>query len=311
MSLCIDLVEQILCLFLMALGGFIVSKVGLVRPQESKILSVISVFIFTPCMLFGSFLIQWTPEKLSGIFLAFFSSVLVHGIYLIMTVLIRRRVPMTDIDAVSIVFTNAGNIMIPLIAGTLGHEYIFYTSAYMVVQNLLLWSYGIKVIGKQDRFQLRRVITNPVIIAIFLGILTIFFPIALPTPLEDTIHSLGACMAPVSMILVGILFAGMDRKKLKLLKGLWRSVVLRLLVYPLVILILLALLSRPIHHPDTWQILFVILLASAGPSASQVVQVSQLYDNESERASCINMITTLFCAVTLPVFALLSQFFLA
>lgn len=88
-------------------------------------------------MLFGSFLIQWTPEKLSGIFLAFFSSVLVHGIYLIMTVLIRRRVPMTDIDAVSIVFTNAGNIMIPLIAGTLGHEYIFYTSAYMVVQMLL------------------------------------------------------------------------------------------------------------------------------------------------------------------------------
>ena len=118
-------------------------------------------------------------------------------------------------------------------------------------------------------------------------------------------------MAPVSMILVGILFAGMDRKKLKILKGLWRSVVLRLLVYPLVILILLALLSRLIHHPDTWQILFVILLASAGPSASQVVQVSQLYDNESERASCINMITTLFCAVTLPVFALLSQFFLA
>lgn len=89
-----DLVEQILCLFLMALGGFIVSKVGLVRPQESKILSVISVFIFTPCMLFGSFLIQWTPEKLSGIFLAFSVAVLVTA-FIDYDRTNRRRVPMT------------------------------------------------------------------------------------------------------------------------------------------------------------------------------------------------------------------------
>lgn len=307
MELCLKLIEQIVCLFLMSLGGYIITRAGLLRANDGKVLSTISVYLLVPCMLFSSFLIEWTPEKIGGILIAFVAAVLVHAAYLLLTKVLRRWIPMSDVDAASLVFTNAGNVIIPLVSGTLGPEYIFYSSAYMVVQNCIMWTYGVKVIGRQTGPQLKRILKNPTMIAIAVGLLFMLFPLELPAALVSTVSSLGGCMAPVAMILVGILMAQTDLKRLRAMTGMLRITALRLLAYPLVTVALLAVMSRFVHHPDAWQILFVVLLAGAGPSAALVTQVAQLYDNEAERASAINVLTTLACMATLPMVTALAQ----
>ena len=52
---------------------------------------------------------------------------------------------------------------------------------------------------------------------------------------------------------------------------------------------------------DGKSIILIPFLASCAPAASLVTQFAQLYDNDAKYASAINIITTLFTIVTMPV----------
>ena len=310
MALCISLSEQIICLALMVFAGYGLAKTGLVDGPGCRSLSTICVYIFTPCMILSGFLIQWNRDKVSGMAVALGGSVLIHLCFLLFARLLQKRMRFSEVDHASLVYTNAGNILIPLVAGTLGQEYIFYTCSYMVVQNLLIWSYTANAIGGRSGFQLQRVIKNPVIIAICVGFVYMLFPFPWPGALESAVRSVGGCMAPASMILVGVLLAGLRLRGDERTRGAWRVVFLRLAVSPFITLLVLLPMVRWVHHPDIWPICFVLALAGSGPSASLVTQVAQLYDNQSDRASYINAVTTVLCSVTLPLVTLLAQWIL-
>lgn len=307
MALSLTLLVQILSLFIMIIAGGILFKTGILKHGESQILSKACVYIFQPCMMLNGFLTNWTKEKLQGLLLASVGAVLIHAVYLILNKLLKKPLQLNEIDEGSLVFTNAANVVIPLVQGTLGSEFVVYTSAYLVVQNLIVWSYGVKLIGRQKDMQLKRIMKNPTIIAICIGILFVIFPISMPLVLRRTVSDLGVCMAPVSMVMIGLICAEFDMNKLKQVKGLWRVVFFRLLIYPLFGMAILSTLSRLVVIPNAWQILFVVMLGAAGPSASLVVQVAQLYNNKEDRASAINVITTLACVVTMPLMTILAQ----
>ena len=307
LALCFSLAEQILSLALMVVAGLFLAKAGLVDGPGCRSLSTICVYIFTPCMILGGFLIDWNRDKITGMLIALVGSAVIHLCFLFFARLLQSRMRFSDVDHASLVYTNAGNILIPLVAGTLGQEYIFYTCSYMVVQNLLIWSYTANVIGGCRGFQFRRVLKNPVILAILVGFVYMLFPFSLPGALETAIRSVGGCMAPASMILVGVLLAGLRLRGDERTRGAWRVVFLRLAVCPFITLALLYGMIRLVDHPDIWPICFVLALAGSGPSASLVTQVAQLYDNQSDRASYINAVTTVLCSLTLPVVTLLAQ----
>ena len=311
MVLCISLIQKIFGFSLMVISGYVLARTGRIRGSECKVLSTVSVYLFIPCMLLSGFLIEWTPAKVEGIRLAFIGTVLIHALFLLVSRLLQRMFHYSEVDVFSLTLTNAGNILIPLVEGTLGGEYIFYTGIYMVVQNFIMWAYGIRCISGERKIQLRRIAANPPLIAIVIGFLFMLFPLHLPAAVEDTVRSLGNCTAPVAMILVGVLITGIDRGKLREMKNVWQVVLFRLLLYPVLALFLLYPFKPMFSvHPDGWQILFVLLLAASGPSASLVVQSAQLCGKETERASYINAVTTVASAVTLPAVALAAQMLL-
>ncbi len=307
MGLSLALLEQIGTLFLMLLCGYALARFGIVKQSECGVLSKISVYIFIPALLLASFLSENNKVKLEGMIIAAVLAIVVHIVFLVCTAIISKITKLSEIDGASLTYTNVGNIMAPLIMGTIGTEYIIYSAAFMVVQNLIMWSYGMGKIGGQKKFQLGKVVKNPAIIAIFLGLFLMILNVPVPSSIVSTIQSLGNCIAPVSMILVGIICAEFNIKEAISMQGIWKVIFLRLLVYPIIAIGVLFAVRGFVVHPDGWEILFVILLASSGPSAATVTQVAQLYDNNPKRASCINVITTLFCAITLPIVTLLSQ----
>ena len=68
-------------------------------------------------------------------------------------------------------------------------------------------------------------------------------------------------------------------------------------------LILKLLSLLPVIDGD--KILLVSYLASIAPSASIVVQFSQINDSDTEYATAINLISTLACILTMPLFVML------
>ena len=55
--------------------------------------------------------------------------------------------------------------------------------------------------------------------------------------------------------------------------------------------------------------LMVVLLATAAPAAAMVTQLAQLYNKDVKYASVINVMSVIFCIVTMPVMVMLYEMF--
>ena len=115
--------------------------------------------------------------------------------------------------------------------------------------------------------------------------------------------------SPAHIVYIALIFGGTAAAWLALRK---KSVhtkekFLRLLAYPVIVLLIFKFTGAAALVPDGAQILLVSLLAVGAPSATMVVQMSQLYSDEGEYASAINVISTLLCILTMPIIILLYQ----
>lgn len=62
MQISILLMEQIFELFLMILMGFIIVKVGIVKEEDSKVLSKIVLYLIIPCVIINAFQVDYTKK---------------------------------------------------------------------------------------------------------------------------------------------------------------------------------------------------------------------------------------------------------
>ena len=174
----------------------------------------------------------------------------------------------------------------------------------MSVQLFFLWSHGIRLFSPKEKIHVKKILLNVNIIAIFVGVLMMLFGLRLPSFVKDITSSLAGFLGPLAMLIAGILAANINFKKILLDKRIYRVAVFRLIVYPVLTLLTLKLLSLfPIA--DGENILLICFLASITPSASSIIQFSQVHNGDTEYATSINIFTTLACILTMPIFVML------
>lgn len=66
MEVSLLLMEQIAQLFIVLLMGYIVVKAKLLKPSDSKVLSVVFVYLIMPCVVLNAFQIDDTPKFVPG-----------------------------------------------------------------------------------------------------------------------------------------------------------------------------------------------------------------------------------------------------
>ena len=67
MQISLLLMQQIAQLFLVLLMGYAVVKTGLLKASDSKVLSVVFVYLVMPCVVLNAFQIKDTPEIRTGL----------------------------------------------------------------------------------------------------------------------------------------------------------------------------------------------------------------------------------------------------
>ena len=67
MQISLILMQQIAQLFLILLMGYAVVKAGLLKASDSKVLSVVFVYLVMPCVVLNAFQIKDTPEIRTGL----------------------------------------------------------------------------------------------------------------------------------------------------------------------------------------------------------------------------------------------------
>ena len=151
----------------------------------------------------------------------------------------------------------------------------------------------------------KKIILNINMISIAIGATLFFTRIRLPELITNTISSVGNMIGPASMIVTGMLFAGMDLKAIFANKRVYFISALRMLVIPLIALFLIKISHLATLSADAQKIMLIVFLAVITPSASTVTQMCQVYGNDAHYASAINVVTTLCAIVTMPFMVLL------
>lgn len=307
MNLSVLLAEQIAALFLIALVGFVLIKKKIFESGDSKTLSTFVVYVFSPCVIVNSFQMEFSQEKMKGWMLAAAAAVLIHILLIGGGKILQIYFHLNAIEKASLEYSNAANLIVPLVTAVLGAEWVFYTTAYIMVQAVLVWTHGVSVIREKRERNLKKILLNPNIIAIFVGFVLFLMDTWFPPIIASSISGLGVMIGPASMLVIGMLMGDVDLIGVFKQKRPYLICLLRLVLFPVLLIFIFRVTGMTMIHPEGKRILLVSLLAASAPVAAMVTQLAQIYERDAKYASVINVMSVVFCVITMPLVVFLYE----
>ena len=301
------LAQKTCSLFIMIAMGFALVKSGLVKAHDSWGISNVVLYIVSPCCILAAFQVDLTDDVRTGFLLALGAAVVIQTGYLFLSWLAGRTLKFNAVEKASAAYPNAGNLIIPLVSGLFGPEWVIYCTAFMAFQTMLMWSHARSLLMGTSGVDWRAIVTNVNMMAIAAGLVLFFTGLRFPAPVADAIAGIGQMIGPLSMLIIGMVMGSMDFKSLLSFKRLPLVVGARLVVFPLVALTALKLSGFAAASPIGGQIAVTVLLAAAAPSASTISQMAQIYHRNAQYANAINVTSILLCIVTMPLMVALFQ----
>ncbi|MFV0480324.1 MAG: AEC family transporter [Anaerorhabdus sp.] len=303
MDILFALIPQIAQMFILMSIGYGLFKAGKLSNETVKQLSWILVNIVIPCVLFNSFVreFQIVEFRRFGVVVAYSVLAILIGV-VVSKIMFKKN---QHLEQFGVVFSNASFIGIPIILALFGEGALFYLSAYMVIFILFVFTYGLFLISqKPDEIQLIRIIKNPNIIAIILGLCVYVLSINLPDLATTTIKMVGTMNTPLSMMILGVYLAKRNMSELLRNKKSYLVAFGRLILVPLVTIAVLTVL------PGDGMLKMVVVVVNAVPGAVMLALFADLYQKDATQAAQYVSFSTLLCLVTLPVIVLVAQYFL-
>lgn len=307
MHISLLLMNQIIQLFIMIFMGFIIVKAKLLKAEDSKILSVTVLYLIIPCVIINAFQVDYTPQTVKGLLIALAGSVMTQVILLIVVSILGRVFHLNEVEVASIYYSNSGNLIVPIVTFILGKEWVLYGCVFMSVQLVFIWTHCKKIISRESTYDWRKIVLNINMISIAIGIILFLTRIHLPAIINNTLSAVGSIIGPASMIVTGMLFAGMDFKQIFANKRVYFVSFFRLIIVPVIALFLIKCSQLSTFSSNGNKLMMIVFLAIITPSASTVTQMCQVYGNDSQYASAINVVTTLLAIVTMPLMVMLFQ----
>lgn len=301
------LAKKIFSLFIIMLMSMSLVRLKILKASDSKVMSILLLYLFFPCVIIDAFQVDFTPEIQHGLLLSTAAAVAVQVLLLFAGLFWQRLLHLNAVEVCSVIYSNAGNLIIPLVIAVLGAEWVIYSSTFLAVQLVLFWTHMKSTMARETHMDWRAVFTNANMIAIFIGLVLLLTGWRLPGPVNDALHSLGLVIGPSAMIIAGMLLGNMSWEKIRSYKRVTLVAFLRLIVMPLIILVFVKYSGLAAFSPDGKTILLITLLATATPSATTCVSMASLFDNQPEYASVINVVTATLCTITMPLIVWLYQ----
>ena len=296
--------SQVFILFLLIALGFICGKIKLLNDETTKALADISLLFTMPAVIIKSFIMKYDSSIAKSLLLSIVAAVLCHIIGIIIaTVIFRqknngRKVVFRN----SAVLSNASFMALPLQLALLGTMGTFYGAAYYAILNFTLWTYGLATMGgKGEKINIFKLIFNPGLISICIGIVIFLFSFEPPQILTTTITHIANLNTPLPMIVVGFYLSQVSFKNaFKDLES-FIAILARLVIVPLASMGVLYLIG---FRGD----LFVsTVLSVSAPTAVAVTMFTAKYEGETELSANIVSLSTLFSIISMSLIVALAQ----
>lgn len=304
MSLFTSTLDQIAFLFGFIIIGYILVKCRILPDNSSEVLSKLENNIFIPALVMGTFMENFTVEKI-GTAVNLFSMSFIIGIIAILFAIVVSRLVTKDeyirrIYTYGLSFSNfgfMGNAVVSTLFPDIFLEYLIFTLPLWIL--IYLWGVPRLLMaesGKKQTFKESiKNMLNPMFIAMIIGMIIGISGIKIPLWLKSLVSSSGSCMSPVAMILTGIVVSSISLKETFKNVRIYIVSVVRLLLMPIIFILIAPLFKFS-------DVLYVCAVCSlAMPLGLNTIVIPSAYGKDTTVAAGMAIVSHMLSAITIPI----------
>lgn len=299
------ILQQMIIFFMLMVIGVYARKIGLITESNQKQLSGIVISIGNPAMILVGSLSKESQLSPSDLLFTLLLAIGIFAFMILVAIFIPKLLGFKPqhygIIKLMLVFSNVGFMGMPMVSSLYGSEALMYVTLFLIPFNVLLYTYGIYILQKDQEVQgpkehkLKK-LCNVGVIACLLAIILSFIPIEVPYVFTETISMLSKITGPLSMMIIGASLLDIKWKEVFSDVKLLLFSLLKMIILPVLILLVL----KGFIHND--MLLGVCLVMLATPAGSMTVMFASQYDEKSYTLATKGVaITTVLSIVTMPL----------
>ena len=204
-------------------------------------------------------------------------------------------------------FSNTGAVGTPLALALLGTAGLFRFNLFLMSFSVMTYAWGVNLFLEVERKNsLKRFLVhllNPVFVSMLIGLVLGALGARnwMPSLLVNFVGDLGSCFVPVSLLLTGYTIADYPMGEMFNRPKSYLFALLRLLIYPLLVLVLAKLMGLSLI------VATLAVLAFAGPSGMNVVVFPASYGQDCRTGASIVLLSSVSAVITVPILYALVQ----
>ena len=295
--------SQMAFLFSLIVIGFSLTKSKIVTTEAAGILAKLENNLFIPALVLNTFVQNFTVERLQSAWQVLLASIILLLVVIPLAIgvskLMTKDQYIRNIYTYGLCFSNfgfMGNAVVSALFPDIFLEYLIFTlplwmGIYLWGAPSLLMSDG----SKQTLKSRLKSFTNPMFIAMLVGIILGLIGVNLPNWLNSVISSSANCMSPIAMLLTGITVANIDLVKTFKNGQIYLISLVRLLVFPLLFLVIFMFLPLP----ETLRTCAICSLAM--PLGLNTIVIPSAYGKDTSAAAGMAIISHALSCITIPL----------
>lgn len=296
-----NMLNMQLMMFLLVAIGFLIRKIGIVQTEGRKNLIDLCLYLTLPFNVLHSFFQEWDWSLLVSCGIVLLLSAGYNAISVFFSAILYRKVDEKKRKPLKYgtIVSNSGFLGNPVVEGIYGTNGLIYAALFMLPVRIVMWSIGVSVFMKERKDNLlKKILTHPCIVAIYVGFIIMISGIQFPTFVEKTITSISNCNTPLSMMLVGMMLAEVEPRGL-IDKTMLFFTSVRLVLIPAVVFVITGFL------PIDSMLRGITVIMAGMPAPITTALLSAKYGGDEKYATGMIFLSTILSLVTLPLWCLL------
>lgn len=309
--------NQMIFLFAFIAIGFILSKWKFVPDNSASVLSKLENIVFVPALVLSTFIKNCTIEVLTSVgtllLLGFGLVIVLIPISIFFARICFKEKYLQNIATYGLGFSNfgfMGNAIMVAVFPDIFFEYTIFTLPLWFM--IYLWGAPVLLISgssekgeKVSIFKRLKSFLNPMMVAMFIGMIIGLTGLKLPSAISSVIEVSGQCMSPLAMLLTGLTIGKLDLLKLFTKWRLYLLSAVKLVVYPLLFVAVFAFIPQGSIISPTF--LKCSMCVMAMPTGLNTIVIPAAYGKDTSDAAGMALITHLLSVITIPLAFILLQ----
>ncbi len=289
---------QVLELFILIAVGYLCGKTKMLNDKTVKSVTDIVLYIVCPCVIIENFIRPFDTGMLGGLLTAGAAALCIHIVSIVIAMLVfhDKKPEKNRVYRFALIFSNCGYMSLPMQQAILGADGVFYGAVYIVVFNIVMWTFGVWLSsGDKKSLSVKKIVLNPCIIGMAVGFVIFLTSLPIPEIIGKPVSFLANLNTPLPMMIVGYYLSQTRiRDAFKDGKG-FICVLFRLIAIPL--LAFGGMMMCGIRGT----VLITCVIAASAPVAAATTMFAAKFDNDAKLSVNLVTLSTMLSVITMPL----------